>query len=49
LNADGDFISAEVLPDKTIVMLPVTEDSEGRTSGYNLTLKGKQHELNQKN
>jgi CRISPR-associated protein, csd1 family len=34
LNADGDFISAEVLPDKTIVMLPVTEDSEGRTSGY---------------
>ena len=34
LSADGDFISAEVLPDKTIVMLPVTEDSEGRTSGY---------------
>ena len=34
LSGDGDFISAEVLPDKTIVMLPVTEDSEGRTSGY---------------
>ncbi|WP_107725902.1 type I-C CRISPR-associated protein Cas8c/Csd1 [Neisseria weaveri] len=33
LSGDGDFISAEVLPDKTIVMLPVTEDSEGRTSG----------------
>lgn len=33
LSADGNFISAEVLPDKTIVMLPVTEDSEGRTSG----------------
>lgn len=33
LNDEGDFLSAKVLLDKTIVMLPVTESSEGRTSG----------------
>ena len=33
LDGDGNFISARVLSDKPIVMLPVTESSEGRTSG----------------
>ncbi|TDQ57408.1 CRISPR-associated Csd1 family protein [Mesocricetibacter intestinalis] len=33
LDGDGNFISARVLSDKPIVMLPVTENSEGRTSG----------------
>ena len=33
LDGNGGFISARVLQDKSIVMLPVTEKSEGRTSG----------------
>ena len=33
LNAQGDFLSARVMPAKTAVMLPVTESSESRTSG----------------
>lgn len=33
LDGDGNFISAKVLGEKPIVMLPVTESSEGRTSG----------------
>lgn len=33
LNQHGDFVSAKVLPKNTIIMLPVTESSEGRTSG----------------
>lgn len=33
LDGDGNFIAARVLSDKPIVMLPVTESSEGRTSG----------------
>ncbi|WP_211296581.1 type I-C CRISPR-associated protein Cas8c/Csd1 [Neisseria iguanae] len=33
INGEGDFIAARVLTDKPIIMLPVTESSEGRTSG----------------
>ena len=33
LDGDGNFLGAKVLTDKTIIMLPVTESSEGRTSG----------------
>lgn len=33
LNQYGDFVSAKVLPKNTVIMLPVTENSEGRTSG----------------
>ncbi|WP_044471103.1 type I-C CRISPR-associated protein Cas8c/Csd1 [Mannheimia massilioguelmaensis] len=33
LDQNGNFISAQVLRDKPIIMLPVTETSEGRTSG----------------
>lgn len=33
LDGAGNFISAKVLVDKPIIMLPVTESSEGRTSG----------------
>ena len=33
LDGEGNFLSAKVLTDKPIVMLPVTESSEGRTSG----------------
>ncbi|OSI12558.1 type I-C CRISPR-associated protein Cas8c/Csd1 [Neisseria canis] len=33
LDEAGNFLSAKVLTDKPIVMLPVTESSEGRTSG----------------
>lgn len=33
LDGDGKFLGARVLTDKPITMLPVTESSEGRTSG----------------
>ena len=33
LDEDGKFLGARVLTDKPIIMLPVTESSEGRTSG----------------
>ena len=33
LDGDGKFLGARVLNDKPIIMLPVTESSEGRTSG----------------
>ena len=33
LDGDGNFFGAKVLTDKPIIMLPVTESSEGRTSG----------------
>ena len=33
LDGDGKFLGAKVLTDKPIIMLPVTESSEGRTSG----------------
>ncbi|WP_314283091.1 type I-C CRISPR-associated protein Cas8c/Csd1 [Haemophilus sputorum] len=33
LGGDGKFLGAKVLTDKPIIMLPVTESSEGRTSG----------------
>lgn len=33
LDGDGKFLGARVLTDKPIIMLPVTESSEGRTSG----------------
>ena len=33
LDGDGNFLGAKVLTDKPIIMLPVTESSEGRTSG----------------
>ena len=33
LGGDGEFLGAKVLTDKPIIMLPVTESSEGRTSG----------------
>jgi len=33
LGEDGEFLGAKVLTDKPIIMLPVTESSEGRTSG----------------
>ena len=33
LDGDGKFLGARVLTDKLIIMLPVTESSEGRTSG----------------
>ncbi|AWW34984.1 type I-C CRISPR-associated protein Cas8c/Csd1 [Mannheimia varigena] len=33
LDGEGNFIRAKVLSDKPILMLPVTESSEGRTSG----------------
>ena len=32
-DGDGNFLGAKVLTDKPIIMLPVTESSEGRTSG----------------
>lgn len=34
LDGDGEFLGAKVLTDKPIIMLPVTESSEGRTSGF---------------
>ena len=34
LGGDGEFLGAKVLTDKPIIMLPVTESSEGRTSGF---------------
>ncbi len=33
LDGDGNFLGAKILTDKPIIMLPVTESSEGRTSG----------------
>ncbi|OBW94168.1 type I-C CRISPR-associated protein Cas8c/Csd1 [Gallibacterium salpingitidis] len=33
LNQKGEFQTATVMPPKTTIMLPVTEDSENRTSG----------------
>ena len=33
LDGDGKFLGARVLTDKPIIMLPITESSEGRTSG----------------
>ena len=33
LDGEGNFLSASVLAEKSIVMLPVTESSEGKTSG----------------
>ncbi len=33
LDGEGNFLGAKVLTDKPIIMLPVTESSEGRTSG----------------